>query len=49
MKQAIQPISELKKQIDLVETVRAAGIELRRAGRRFIGLCPFHSDKRKNK
>jgi len=30
-------------QID--EIVQAAGIELRRAGKELVGLCPFHADK----
>ena len=28
----------------MVAVVQAAGIELKRAGKRHVGLCPFHSD-----
>ncbi len=30
---------------DLVEIVQAAGVALRRQGKEFTGLCPFHADK----
>jgi len=35
-------ISELKKQIDLPDVVRSAGVEVNRSG---FGLCPFHDEK----
>lgn len=30
---------------DIVQVIRAYGIELKRAGREYIGLCPFHGEK----
>src|SRR5208337_3737988 len=30
---------------DLIETLRSEGIELKRRGKNFIALCPFHSEK----
>jgi hypothetical protein len=34
-----------KATLDLVEIVEAAGFPLRRQGREFVGLCPFHAEK----
>lgn len=42
---AMQMISELKNNIDLVSAVESAGVELRRSGSRHVGLCPFHTEK----
>ena len=38
-------LSTLKDSIDLVSVVEAAGVELKPAGSRHVGLCPFHGDK----
>lgn len=35
----------LKDSIDLVSVVQRAGVELKSAGSRHVGLCPFHGDK----
>ena len=31
--------------IDLISVVEAEGIELKKSGSRYAGLCPFHSEK----
>jgi DNA primase len=35
----------LKQQNDLAEVVREQGIALRRRGRTYFGLCPFHAEQ----
>ncbi|MDY6986957.1 MAG: CHC2 zinc finger domain-containing protein [Thermodesulfobacteriota bacterium] len=35
----------MKKSVDLVATIEAAGVELRRQGKRHVGRCPFHDDR----
>jgi len=37
-------INELKQKFDLPSVCQANGVELRRSGSGFIGLCPFHDD-----
>jgi DNA primase len=37
-------IERLKKEVNLAELVREAGIELREHGANLIGRCPFHED-----
>ena len=37
-------IDRVKREVSLVDLVRARGIELRGAGENIIGLCPFHDD-----
>jgi DNA primase len=37
-------IEELRNRADIVEVI-GAHVRLRRAGRNFVGLCPFHSEK----
>jgi len=37
-------ITEIKRQIDLKDVVRASGVELRRAGKRYVAPCPFHDE-----
>lgn len=37
-------IDGLKRSIDLAALVRASGVTLKRKGKQFIGLCPFHDD-----
>ena len=38
-------LERLKRETDLVELVRASGVELKRHGKDLLGLCPFHDDK----
>lgn len=38
--------AECKRSVDLVEYVQGKGIKLRRQGKSFVGLCPFHADKK---
>jgi DNA primase len=40
-----QTIIDQAKRTDLVALVRAKGIELKKNGQSFFGLCPFHADK----
>jgi len=35
----------LKSQVDIVRVISEYGVRLRRVGRRYSGLCPFHSEK----
>jgi DNA primase len=37
-------VEHLKSQVDIVQTIQAY-VKLRRVGRRYTGLCPFHSEK----
>ena len=37
-------LNRLKKEINLVELVRASGVKLTGSGDTLIGLCPFHED-----
>src|SRR5215469_6203320 len=37
-------IEEVRSRADIVEVV-GAHVRLRRAGRNFVGLCPFHNEK----
>ncbi len=37
-------LARIKQQVSLLERVRAEGVELRRHGADWIGLCPFHED-----
>jgi DNA primase catalytic core len=38
-------IEEVKQSVDLVALIRSRGVELKRSGRSYKGLCPFHSEK----
>jgi len=38
-------IEQVKQSVDLVSLIRSRGIELKRSGRSYKGLCPFHSEK----
>ena len=40
-----EKIEELKKSIDLVALVESRGIPLKKNGKGYKGLCPFHEDK----
>ena len=40
-----EKIEELKKSIDLVALVQSRGIPLKKNGKGYKGLCPFHEDK----
>ena len=37
-------LERLKREVSLLELVRGAGVELKRHGADWIGLCPFHRD-----
>jgi DNA primase len=37
-------IGEIRARHDLVAFIESAGVELRRRGADYVGLCPFHSD-----
>jgi DNA primase len=37
--------AEIKKSTDLAAVIRSYGIELKKSGRDYVGLCPFHDDK----
>ena len=36
---------EIRRKVDIVELV-SARVQLKRAGKNYVGLCPFHDDKR---
>ncbi len=38
-------LARLKREVSLLDRVRAAGIELRRHGANWLGRCPFHDDQ----
>jgi DNA primase len=38
-------LTALKQQNDLVAVVREHGVALRRRGRTYFGLCPFHAER----
>ena len=38
-------LDALKQQSDLVAVVREQGIALKRRGRTYFGLCPFHAEQ----
>jgi DNA primase len=37
-------VEHLKSQVDIIQTIQGY-VKLRRVGRRYTGLCPFHSEK----
>lgn len=39
-------IDEVKSRVDIVDLASEAGVKLRRSGRTYTGLCPFHSNTR---
>ncbi|MCM3724251.1 CHC2 zinc finger domain-containing protein [Neobacillus cucumis] len=38
-------ITEIKSKIDILTIVEESSLQLRKRGRNFIGLCPFHGEK----
>jgi hypothetical protein len=38
-------LDRLKHEVSLVRLVEASGIELKKHGKDYLGLCPFHDDK----
>ena len=40
-----QAVIDQAKRTDLVALVKAKGIELKKNGKGYFGLCPFHADK----
>ncbi|PDW00634.1 DNA primase [Candidatus Chloroploca asiatica] len=39
-------IDEIRDKIDLVELINTHGVSLRKAGRNYVGFCPFHPNSR---
>jgi DNA primase len=39
-------IGEIRSRINIVDLVEAYGVSLKRSGKTYTGLCPFHADKR---
>lgn len=37
---------QIKERIDIVDFIQAAGVQLKKAGRNYVGFCPFHSNTR---
>ncbi len=40
-----ETIESIKQNVDLAALVRAKGVKLRKSGKSYFGLCPFHGDK----
>jgi DNA primase catalytic core len=40
-----EELARLKRETDLLALVRESGVELRRHGKDWLGLCPFHDDR----
>ncbi|CAB1064769.1 DNA primase DnaG, partial [Olavius sp. associated proteobacterium Delta 1] len=38
-------IEAIKRGVDLIALVKAKGVKLRKNGKSYFGLCPFHGDK----
>ncbi|HFB65329.1 MAG TPA: hypothetical protein ENJ60_07290 [Aeromonadales bacterium] len=38
-------LDRLKREVALVRLVESSGIELKKHGKDYLGLCPFHNDK----
>ncbi len=36
---------QLKTQVDIVKTISEYGVRLKKMGNRYLGLCPFHTEK----
>jgi DNA primase len=41
-----QTIESIKQGVDLVALIQSRGISLKKNGRGYVGLCPFHKDKK---
>ena len=37
---------EIKQRLDIVDLIGSSGVQLRKAGRNFMGFCPFHPNTR---
>ena len=42
---AEQELNHLKREVSLLRLVEAAGVTLKKHGKDYLGLCPFHDDK----
>ncbi|NJN18402.1 MAG: DNA primase [Oscillochloris sp.] len=42
----MSPIDDIKSKIDIVELIGSLGVNLRKAGRNYVGFCPFHPNSR---
>jgi DNA primase len=40
-----QEIDRIKREVAVLDRVRAAGVELKRHGANWLGRCPFHEDR----
>lgn len=40
-----ETIDELKDKVDLVDLINSYGVELKKSGTRYSGLCPFHNER----
>lgn len=38
-------LDRLKREVSLVRLVESSGIKLKKHGKDYLGLCPFHDDK----
>ena len=38
-------IQEVRERVDMIALVQRHGVDLKKSGRSYKGLCPFHSDK----
>lgn len=38
-------IEAVKHGVDLVELIKSRGVELKKKGKNFVGLCPFHAEE----
>jgi len=39
-----EPIESVKKTNDIVTIIKSKGIQLRKKGKNYVGLCPFHTE-----
>jgi DNA primase catalytic core len=44
VKISAEAIAAVKRRHDLLQVARASGVEMKRAGRQWVGLCPFHRE-----
>jgi len=45
MKEAVRA-DEVKRSVNLVELIKSKGVSLKKVGKTFVGLCPFHNEKK---